>query len=390
MKYKSTNKNIFSVYLIYFISMVLFCGVRIMSNQGWIKVDNYYGYNLIYGSLIHILILVAIPGLLYWALMPKKQQIVIQTIQPKPLSGKVILLVIILGVLLFALNIGISSFFNEIIYIFGYETPVSITKVPELADTGIKVFLFELLITAVYPAICEEFLHRGILLNGTKDIGYKKAIFFSGLLFGLMHFSIEKFFYATILGWIFGLIVVMTKSIWTGVILHFINNALNVYLIYASYNGWWLGDFYDVINLFLSNTSAVVGLLASVVVMALLVLGSLFLLQRIRHAMRMQQMEKERILMEQSLEEQNAQDSRMEIGYAMFALLEQKQRAERVKDIFGLENRNNVGTKKDVLDLFLPEQKSILKPPLWVNIFLIGSIVLGVLVTLSTFIWGLL
>ena len=47
-------------------------------------------------------------------------------------------------------------------------------------------------LVAVLPAIGEEFLHRGIVLQGIKHMGFKKAIVLSSLLFGLVHFNIQQ------------------------------------------------------------------------------------------------------------------------------------------------------------------------------------------------------
>lgn len=50
----------------------------------------------------------------------------------------------------------------------------------------------------------------------------------------------------------------------------------------------------------------------------------------------------------------------------------------------------NYEEMKSPIDVVLPKQKNIYKPTLEDNLFLISSCVLGGLVTLFTFIWGLL
>lgn len=100
-------------------------------------------------------------------------------------------------------------------------------------------FLIQLNTVAILPAICEEFLHRGVLLNGLKEIGIKKAILISSLMFGLLHFNINQFFYATILGMLMALVSVVSKSIYPAMIIHFTNNAISVYLSSAESYGWF-------------------------------------------------------------------------------------------------------------------------------------------------------
>ena len=74
----------------------------------------------------------------------------------------------------------------------------------------------ELLLVAILPAFCEEFIHRGVLLQGIKHAGFKKAIVISSLMFGLIHFNIQQFFYAFIIGLILGFVSVVAKNISKG------------------------------------------------------------------------------------------------------------------------------------------------------------------------------
>ena len=98
---------------------------------------------------------------------------------------------------------------------------------------------------AVYqPAFTEEFLFR-VILQGKLEraLGQNKAWFYSGILFGLIHVPVdffgpqwyshgESFLAAFILlfgqitaGWIFGLIYSKTRSIFPGMLAHFMTDA---------------------------------------------------------------------------------------------------------------------------------------------------------------------
>lgn len=99
--------------------------------------------------------------------------------------------------------------------------------------------LIMLFITGLIPALGEEFLFRGVLLNlfkrwtGNSHI----AIIISSVLFGLMHFQISNLIALIFMGMILGYTVHYTKTIWTGVVLHFINNSLVVIITYISASG---------------------------------------------------------------------------------------------------------------------------------------------------------
>ncbi|MBR1778949.1 MAG: CPBP family intramembrane metalloprotease [Clostridia bacterium] len=78
----------------------------------------------------------------------------------------------------------------------------------------------------VVPAIAEEFVFRGVILNELKPYGGKFAVVASSLLFALLHGNIEQFLFAFLLGLYFGYIALQEGSIVPTVIIHFLNNFL--------------------------------------------------------------------------------------------------------------------------------------------------------------------
>lgn len=373
MNYQKKQKQITKMYAIYFLSMLLFCTLRIITSKQLIKISNYYVYELIYSFIVQGLIMVGIPLLLYFLLMPKKEHIVKSTLHFQPLKVKAIFLTIAIGVILFVANIGIASFFNGVIHFLGYETPVGIISTPVPSKVTVETFVFELFITAVVPAFCEEFLHRGLLLHGISPIGYRKAIIISSVLFGMMHMSISQVFYAAILGLVIGFLVVMTKSIWVGIILHFINNALNVYLAYASSFGWPGKHFYTYLDAFLTSSNFLVSIFAIVSMLAILVILLVYFISKLYKTTTLDRVgeaikevmpigKEEEVLTTTIVEEMIKNNSTLTTEYSL---------------------------EQNPLDIVLPKEKYTIKPRLKENIFLIGALVLGVLVNLSTFIWGL-
>lgn len=92
------------------------------------------------------------------------------------------------------------------------------------------VLLFAVALT---PAICEEVLFRGFLFSGLLRAGPVVALIASSLLFGLAHGSIYRLVPTATLGLIIGFARWKTGSIVPGVIIHFINNAIGVTILYA-------------------------------------------------------------------------------------------------------------------------------------------------------------
>jgi len=133
---------------------------------------------------------------------------------------------------------------NEIIFNLPFGTEF-LTKLKEIFDTleasteklvtanSIPEFLMIVIVIAVTPAICEEFLFRGLVLkNFEKIISPGKAIFFTGLLFALFHFHPFNLIPLAILGIYLSLIVYHSGSIYTAIAVHFINNFISALAVY--------------------------------------------------------------------------------------------------------------------------------------------------------------
>jgi sodium transport system permease protein len=89
-----------------------------------------------------------------------------------------------------------------------------------------QVFIF----VALLPAICEESLFRGLLLNGFRRLGMWPAVLATAFMFGLVHASIYRILPTLFMGVLFGFVVWRTGSIFAGMICHMLNNGLMVWI----------------------------------------------------------------------------------------------------------------------------------------------------------------
>jgi uncharacterized protein len=88
-------------------------------------------------------------------------------------------------------------------------------------------FSIVVLIAAVVPAFCEEFLFRGLLQkNFIKALGVKKGIILTGCIFGIYHFNPFAIIPLILLGIYFGFLVHRSGSITLSIVAHFTNNFL--------------------------------------------------------------------------------------------------------------------------------------------------------------------
>lgn len=212
------NKKMFCIYLIYYLCML---GVACIFTLGY--------FGLLEGEwlsniLIQCVVMFAVPILLYSIFVSKNIKQTFSDFGLKKVSFSIILCSIALGFVLYCVNSYVAQFFQAIIVILGYDSSIGVSL--SVGGNVAKEFL----LTAILPGICEEVCHRGLLLRGSQKQGYTRyGLIFSSLLFGLLHLNIQQFFYATILGSLMGIAVIVADSIIPSIIIHFMNNALSVY-----------------------------------------------------------------------------------------------------------------------------------------------------------------
>lgn len=141
-------------------------------------------------------------------------------------------------------KIKISSFFMIILYTM-LITPLSMVlnaismlfvenAVNAMSDSILAMpFPVMLFMIAMFGPFSEEFVFRGVVLNGYKrSSSVFLSIICSALLFGLMHMNFNQAIYATAMGIMFALVVEATGSLWSSVIAHMLFNVPSVFTIY--------------------------------------------------------------------------------------------------------------------------------------------------------------
>ncbi|AZQ60880.1 CPBP family intramembrane metalloprotease [Flammeovirga pectinis] len=86
--------------------------------------------------------------------------------------------------------------------------------------------IYNFLTVVIAAPILEELIFRGLILDGfLKRYSPTKAILFSSMFFGIIHFNPWQFVAAMILGCFIGWVYLKTKSVSYGIIIHMINNG---------------------------------------------------------------------------------------------------------------------------------------------------------------------
>ncbi len=89
--------------------------------------------------------------------------------------------------------------------------------------------LYLVLAYAVLPAVCEEFVYRGIVCYEYEKGGVTRAVIFSSLFFGLLHFNIVNLPVYLFAGAILSLTLYSTRSLFGAIIVHFLYNLFGLF-----------------------------------------------------------------------------------------------------------------------------------------------------------------
>ncbi len=114
---------------------------------------------------------------------------------------------------------GVNTAFVTLLEKLGYTPPTG-----QLPQKGFWQILGSAVFICIIPAVVEEALFRGVILSGLKVFGKKAAVFISALAFSLYHMSPDKTIYQFIVGAVYAIIALSSKSILPTVIIHFLNN----------------------------------------------------------------------------------------------------------------------------------------------------------------------
>lgn len=309
--------------------------------------------------LIQCVVMLSIPILLYSLLVSKSAKQTLKDFGFKKISFSILICSILLGFVLYFVNSYVAQFFHAVISILGYDNSINI----HLSVGG--DISKEFLLTAILPGICEEVAHRGLLLRGSHKQGYTRfGLIFSSLLFGLLHLNIQQFFYATILGAFMGIIVLVTDSIFPSMIIHFMNNALSVYFS--------LGHTYNLplTNLRIKFLNALYSLplfqcIVVIAVILAVLIGLYFLI--ISRIVKIKKKEKYMSV---------AKDIKLEDE----SYEELQERLSDAKEEISTIKSQPLLPLKDTGEPLAPLDK----------IFTINAVILGALITICSFIWGVL
>lgn len=195
-----------------------------------------------YTNLVNFTGYMALPGLLFTLI--NRRGIVSEGGFDIPLRRRLIFL----SILILALAVPIVDFMTNALQhtelprwlkhyadYFQHTRNESLETILDMERPAELVFcLFAL---ALLPALFEEYMFRGIMLNIFRKITDRKItpVFLQAFVFTVLHFSVYEFPGILFMGILFGYIAIKTGTILYGIILHFLFNATSVILAYLNH-----------------------------------------------------------------------------------------------------------------------------------------------------------
>ena len=198
----------------------------LLISSRYLNINSLKGNSNIYLSMIVLQIMIFIlPGIFYCRLRGGNTA---KKLKLNKLSAhKAWFVMACFGVLVFGSTLINTATF----YIFGGGSQYSLytTFAPSGGDVSWTDLVYLIITFAVMPAVTEEYIFRGILVSEYSDYGVSTAILLSGLMFSMLHFNLYKLPVYFFCGVIAAYSVYITQSLWSAMLLHFLNNLYGIF-----------------------------------------------------------------------------------------------------------------------------------------------------------------
>lgn len=200
----------------------LICAGLLLSVGSWVQAQDFK-----MGMIVTEYVLVLLPVLIvgWYGRVNLKKALRLNRLKLSEILLIPTIVVLSLPITMF-LNLSVIAFLSY--FDKAYDLPVP--SAGTLEELSVLFFII-----SISAGFCEEFFFRGMILDAyVERLGIKNGIVFSAVLFGIFHFNPQNFLGPVFLGLMFGYLVIITQSIWAGILGHMANNGAAVLLMYAA------------------------------------------------------------------------------------------------------------------------------------------------------------
>lgn len=195
-----------------------------------IPVDNKLSWGLLsLNGLSQVLTFLA-PALAFIYLLPDRPRFFLSF---KPVKGSRVAAILLVAIGMLAMVLGLSALLQSFSWGTEADSMQAQRKAMDAAllhmDSAADIII-RLVFIALIPAFCEEIFFRGIVQRFFNSFLKRPvlSIIATGAFFAMYHASIYNFLPITIAGIVLGLIYHRTGNIWYAILLHFMNNGIQV------------------------------------------------------------------------------------------------------------------------------------------------------------------
>ena len=225
------NERTFRAYFVYFVSMLCLVLLRAASALGWLNsISAKIGSSVAFSLFAQCFSMGLVPLTLYFALLTKrgsrlktlKTDFRLNRIRARNFPEMMVITFATIYV-----TTCVSAVWQGALGLIGFRSGGTSGG----TGGGIDFVILQIFIVAVLPAIFEELTNRGVL--GAAEKNEKEYIFFSALLFALMHQNVTQTGYTFVAGLVMAAPCFYTNGIWAAVFFHFMNNFISVLRAYT-------------------------------------------------------------------------------------------------------------------------------------------------------------
>lgn len=213
---------------------------------GYLPIQNEALADFLFSFPLQVGVLVLMPFLVYKFVLKLKFKQIISFSNIKKTKWFNLVLAVPISLCFYCLTIGISGIWQSIIAALGYTHS---SNVPLPTTFSPWLFILSMFLTGVLPGFCEEFCNRGGFLSTMRSrFSFGTTIVILGVAFGMFHQNITQVFYTMFFGAFAAFLTLKLKSVLPAMIMHFCNNAFSVFNEYAYEYGWVGGGFNALID----------------------------------------------------------------------------------------------------------------------------------------------
>lgn len=151
-------------------------------------------------------------------------------LRPEPVRFGVMIRIIVIAIAAVMISQDASVFW----YAFWQKLGLNVFVDSYVRPANSLELTLSVITAAVVAPVCEELLFRGVILPAWESRGAKRAVMVTAVLFAILHGSVLGLPGQLLGGFLLGLLVLWTDSIYAGLIFHSVYNAAGVIMNYIS------------------------------------------------------------------------------------------------------------------------------------------------------------